>query len=155
MHQQTLTGIPHAGPAPRNRGGRPRKPDDKKPQQSRLIGFYPKDAEALQSLIEIGYAKKAPAVVRRALREAVAFERAGLARPFGESQTYRGGRRDKTERPVEQRLIAFYSIDVEALEELVELGYAPNGNAALRRALIDAAAFEKVRIARQQEERLL
>ena len=31
VHQQTLTGIPHAGPAPRNRGGRPRKPDDKKP----------------------------------------------------------------------------------------------------------------------------
>ncbi len=80
VQQNTLNGIPQPETAPRNSGGRPRKPADKKPKEHKLIGFYQEDVRALQSLLDSGYGKNASAIVRRAMREAAAFEQVRLAR---------------------------------------------------------------------------
>lgn len=80
MQQEILNGIPQAEAAPRNSGGRPRKPADKKPKEHKLIGFYQEDVRALQALLDSGYGKNASAIVRRAMREAAAFEQVRMAR---------------------------------------------------------------------------
>jgi Arc/MetJ-type ribon-helix-helix transcriptional regulator len=154
VHQDTLTGIPHAESARLTSRRGPRKSQAAKPQEQKLLGLYSKDVRALQALVSSGYAKNATAVIRRAIREAASFEKAGFARTSEPETLSRSERLRRDGTLADHKLIWLYTADLAALEALAASGYGANASAIVRRALADAAAFEQIRLARQQEERL-